>query len=155
MIASRHLKRLDSRSLKESTRRTLRMRCQNRSAPPLSSPHVKSRRFGGTAGVHLNNVESLTQTAIDKDVCKYCCRVSGCQPLSQIYSRSYKSYRRGFAAVEYRDRHEATHNPSIPCIHCGNLFSRRDNLPVQCHKLHKEQPSHVSDLPTRVTYRAM
>lgn len=37
---------------------------------------------------------------------------------------------RGFSSKKDRDRHEASHNPSVPCSHprCNRIFSRRDNM---------------------------
>jgi len=54
---------------------------------------------------------------------KYFCRSdSNCQHHSQG----------GFSSKKDRDRHEASHNPSIPCSHsgCTRMFSRADNMVI-------------------------
>lgn len=57
---------------------------------------------------------------------QYFCRIEGC-PQNQTVA---------FATVKDRDRHERAHNPSIPCEHCGKLFSRQDNLRDHCRRRH-------------------
>lgn len=47
------------------------------------------------------------------------CRVEGCPQGTEG----------GFSSKKDRDRHEASHNPQIPCSErCGKLFSREDNM---------------------------
>lgn len=61
--------------------------------------------------------------------------------LRKHYKRHFKRYfcsygncphhsRGGFSSKKDRDRHEASHNPSIPCSHpeCNRIFSRVDNM---------------------------
>lgn len=57
---------------------------------------------------------------------QYLCRIEGCQQKQGL----------AFATVKDRDRHERAHNPSIPCQHCGKLFSRQDNLRDHCRRRH-------------------
>lgn len=43
----------------------------------------------------------------------------------------------GFATKKDRDRHEKTHNPSMPCSCCGKLFSRSDGLRAHFRRQHQ------------------
>ena len=43
----------------------------------------------------------------------------------------------GFATKKDRDRHEKTHNPSMPCSCCGKLFSRSDSLRAHFRRQHQ------------------
>lgn len=61
---------------------------------------------------------------------KYFCRVPNCHPTD--------GKPRMFALRKDRDRHERTHDPSIPCSYCGKLFSRQDSLRDHCRRRHEE-----------------
>lgn len=61
---------------------------------------------------------------------KYACRVANCT-LTDGEPRM-------FALRKDRDRHERAHLPSIPCLYCGRLFSRLDNLRDHCRKMHQD-----------------
>ncbi|KAL0929807.1 C2H2 type zinc finger protein [Colletotrichum truncatum] len=57
---------------------------------------------------------------------KYFCRAPGC--VMSHESGNKESAMIGFPTIKDRNRHEKSHNPSIPCPACGRLFGRHDNM---------------------------
>lgn len=107
-------------------------------AAPRRDPVAAPRRCPHPACV--SEVLFVRQCDLDKHYRqhfrKYFCRTPECSMSSEAYYKSNNSGKVGFSTVKDRDRHETTHSPSIPCHHCGKIFSRQDNLRDHCRKVH-------------------
>ena len=70
----------------------------------------------------------------------YFCRNKGCSRAS----------RGGFNSRSVRDRHQATHDPKIPCAWegCTRLFSRTDSMKKHFRSMHQDRPLPLKQSPS-------